>query len=125
MGSNISFLFFRAYNRHEAVSETIALIIERRGSVPSCVDMPEFADCSLLINVELVKHFNPDSYCNDNYYYSKFCCKSCTEAGLPLHEDFLKTMSEDFIRNYNEKLKEKAEAEESVDIEYEIYDTEY
>ena len=83
------FLFFRARNRHETVSETIALIIEKRGSLPQCNDMPEFAKCSLLTNVEADPR-NPDSYCNDNYYYSKFCCKSCTEAGLPLHEDFLK-----------------------------------
>ena len=90
---NHAFLFlsiFRARNKHKTVSETIALIIEKRGSLPQCNDMPEFAKCSLLTNVEAVKHFNKDSYCNDNYYYSKFCCKSCTEAGLPLHEDFLK-----------------------------------
>ena len=55
------FLFFRARNRHETVSETIVLIIKKRGSLHQCNDMPEFAKYSLLTNVEAVKHLNPDS----------------------------------------------------------------
>merc|ERR1719319_333795 len=82
--------------------------------------MPEFAKCSLITNVEAVKHFNPYAYCDDNYYYSKFCCKSCTEAGLPLHDDFLKTMTEDFIRIYNEKLEEREAEERNRRIEAEL-----
>jgi len=97
-------------------------IQENIETLPQCTDMPLFADCTLLINV---KHFNPDSYCNDNYYYSKFCCKSCTEAGLPLHEAFLKTMGEEFNENYQIKLAERNEvtgetdSDETINIEYE------
>ena len=87
------------------------LLQENSETLPQCTDMPLFADCTLLINV---KHFNPDSYCNDNYYYSKFCCKSCTEAGLPLHEAFLKTMGEEFNENYQIKLAERSKKLESI-----------
>merc|ERR1711974_381887 len=77
-------LFFRARNMHETVSDKIDLVIERPRPVQGCIDMPQFADCSLIIQTP---HFNPDSYCNDNYYYSKFCCKSCTEAGRELFSE--------------------------------------
>ena len=70
---------------HETVSDKINLVIERpRPDDQGCIDMPEFADCSLIIQTP---HFNPDSYCNDNKYYSKFCCKSCTEAGRELFSE--------------------------------------
>ena len=46
--------------------------------------MPKFADGSLIIQNP---HFNPDSYCNDNIYYSKYCCKSCTEARRELFSE--------------------------------------
>ena len=68
---------------------------------PQCVDMPDFANCNLIIQTP---HYNPDSYCNDNEYYSKFCCKSCIEAGLPLfsqernNEDILAVLA---IENEN------------------------
>ena len=46
------FLFFRARNKHQTVSETIALIIEKRGSLTQCNNKPEFAKSSVLRNVE-------------------------------------------------------------------------
>ena len=35
-----------------------------------CVDMPQFANCKLIVRGKFCK----------NKYYSKFCCKSCTKA---------------------------------------------
>ena len=37
-----------------------------------CTDNPFFANCKLIVQA---------NYCNHKYY-AKFCCKSCTMAGL-------------------------------------------
>ncbi|KAG6438921.1 hypothetical protein O3G_MSEX000331, partial [Manduca sexta] len=42
-----------------------------------CTDSPFFANCPLIVRSKFCQH----------KYYSKFCCKSCLEAGqLSAHE---------------------------------------
>ena len=94
-------------------------------TAPKCIDMPQFADCMKLTTTTL--KYNSDSYCNDFFYYSKFCCKSCTEAGLPLHPDFLKIMGEKFNETfqlkeeYREGYVNPVENEVEYENEYEYY----
>lgn len=39
---------------------------------PSCKDNQFFANCLLIVKSNMCQH----------KYYAKFCCRSCTEAGL-------------------------------------------
>ncbi|CAH1399411.1 unnamed protein product [Nezara viridula] len=53
-------------------AETSVLINVKEMIHPNCTDSPFLANCKLIIEAK---------YCNHKFY-AKFCCKSCTEAGL-------------------------------------------
>lgn len=63
----------RATNVHQSVSESIKVTVkEGEEPPPECEDDPYFARCDLIVRA---------NYCT-SLYYGKFCCKTCTEAGL-------------------------------------------
>lgn len=78
-----------AWNEYSKASSTVPLLVE--GTIvmkhppmrsdnllagrivhPRCKDNPFFANCQLIVR---------GKHCNHKFY-AKFCCKSCTEAGL-------------------------------------------
>ncbi|XP_050528636.1 papilin isoform X2 [Daktulosphaira vitifoliae] len=61
-----------AYNAYNTAEKSVFVTIEGLYISPNCTDNRYFANCSLI-----VKGF----YCN-HPYYKKFCCESCTRAGL-------------------------------------------
>jgi len=61
-----------AQNMFGSVSSDARLRVEGVYVSPSCVDNPFFANCALIVRAK---------YCN-NEYYARFCCRSCTIAGL-------------------------------------------
>ncbi|XP_050666032.1 papilin-like isoform X4 [Leptidea sinapis] len=60
-----------AANEYTSHSSVINVTVKGIYIPPTCVDSPYFADCHLIIR---------SNYCRHKYY-SKFCCKSCVEAG--------------------------------------------
>ena len=63
----------RATNVHQSVSESIKVTVkEGEEPPPECEDNPYFARCDLIVRA---------NYCM-SIHYGKFCCKTCTEAGL-------------------------------------------
>ena len=63
----------RATNVHQSVSESIKVTVkEGEEPPPECEDSPYFARCDLIVRA---------NYCM-SIHYGKFCCKTCTEAGL-------------------------------------------
>ncbi|XP_050666052.1 papilin-like isoform X3 [Leptidea sinapis] len=60
-----------AANEYTSHSSVINVTVKGIYIPPTCVDNPYFADCHLIIR---------SNYCRHKYY-SKFCCKSCVEAG--------------------------------------------
>ena len=63
----------RATNVHQSVSESMKVTVkEGEEPPPECEDNPYFARCDLIVRA---------NYCM-SLHYGKFCCKTCTEAGL-------------------------------------------
>ena len=63
----------RATNVHQSVSESIKVAVKKgEEPPPECEDNPYFARCDLIVRA---------NYCM-SLHYGKFCCKTCTEAGL-------------------------------------------
>merc|ERR1712156_239405 len=106
---------------YETIPEYEPITNETDIPPPECIDIPKFADCK---KITTPLSYNFDSYCNDFYWYSKFCCKSCTEGGFPLHQDFLKLMGEEFMEKYH--VKEEYREGYVAPIEYSVeYENEY
>ncbi|KAJ8933413.1 hypothetical protein NQ314_014023 [Rhamnusium bicolor] len=61
-----------ATNAYSKASSTLEILIEGMYIHPSCTDNQFFANCALIVKAK---------YCTHKYY-AKFCCRSCTEAGL-------------------------------------------
>ncbi|XP_050439361.1 papilin isoform X2 [Adelges cooleyi] len=61
-----------AYNAYSSDEKSVNITIEGLYIHPNCTDNRYFANCALI-----VKGF----YCN-HAYYKKFCCESCTRAGM-------------------------------------------
>ncbi|XP_045527734.1 papilin isoform X3 [Pieris brassicae] len=60
-----------ASNGYSSHSSTVRIIVEGMYIPPTCKDNPYFANCHLIVR---------SNYCRHKYY-SRFCCKSCVEAG--------------------------------------------
>ncbi|CAF4798136.1 unnamed protein product [Pieris macdunnoughi] len=60
-----------ASNGYSSHSSTVRIIVEGMYIPPTCKDNPYFANCHLIVR---------SNYCHHRYY-SRFCCKSCVEAG--------------------------------------------
>ncbi|XP_047512955.1 papilin-like [Pieris napi] len=60
-----------ANNGYSSHSSTVRIIVEGMYIPPTCKDNPYFANCHLIVR---------SNYCHHRYY-SRFCCKSCVEAG--------------------------------------------
>ncbi|XP_027848870.1 papilin isoform X1 [Aphis gossypii] len=67
-----------AYNAYSTDEKTVNITIEGVYIHPNCTDSRFFANCSLIVK---------GSYCN-HPYYKKFCCESCTRAGLLPNNDY-------------------------------------
>ncbi|XP_018562061.1 papilin [Anoplophora glabripennis] len=61
-----------AVNNYSKASSTLEILIEGMYIHPSCTDNQFFANCALIVKAKFCSH----------KYYAKFCCRSCTEAGL-------------------------------------------
>ncbi|XP_057655869.1 papilin isoform X2 [Diorhabda carinulata] len=61
-----------ATNAYSRASSMLEISIEGMYIHPSCIDNQFFANCALIVRA---------NYCSHKYY-AKFCCRSCTEAGL-------------------------------------------
>ncbi|XP_050510138.1 papilin isoform X5 [Diabrotica virgifera virgifera] len=61
-----------ATNAYSRASSDLVISIEGMHIHPSCTDNQFFANCALIVKAQ---------YCTHKYY-AKFCCRSCTEAGL-------------------------------------------
>ncbi|XP_060520392.1 papilin isoform X2 [Cylas formicarius] len=61
-----------ATNSFSKSSSTLDILVEGMFIHPNCTDNQFFANCALIVKAK---------YCTHKYY-AKFCCRSCTEAGL-------------------------------------------
>ncbi|CAH0383119.1 unnamed protein product [Bemisia tabaci] len=61
-----------ASNSYSSAESSVYISVTGVYVHPSCTDSPFFANCKLIVRAQ---------YCTHKYYV-KFCCKSCTEAGL-------------------------------------------
>ncbi|CAH1111392.1 unnamed protein product, partial [Psylliodes chrysocephalus] len=59
-------------NNYSKASSAMEISIQGMYIHPSCTDNQFFANCALIVKAK---------YCTHKYY-AKFCCRSCTEAGL-------------------------------------------
>ncbi|CAK1583352.1 unnamed protein product [Parnassius mnemosyne] len=73
-----------ARNRFSSHSSTVQINVEGLYIPPRCTDNPFFANCHLIVRGKFCTH----------RYYSKFCCKSCAEAGL-LNPQFLEMQADE------------------------------
>uniref|UniRef100_A0A146L5I0 Papilin n=1 Tax=Lygus hesperus TaxID=30085 RepID=A0A146L5I0_LYGHE len=65
------------YNGRRGISDSVAIVVQRTLLHPECIDNKFLADCTVVLKAKYCFH----------KYYSKFCCKSCTEDGqLPAHQ---------------------------------------
>lgn len=61
-----------AANDYHRASSSVRIVVESTYIDPSCTDSRHLANCNLIVKA---------NYCSHRYY-AKFCCRSCTEAGL-------------------------------------------
>ncbi|GAV00689.1 hypothetical protein RvY_11503-2 [Ramazzottius varieornatus] len=61
----------QAGNEHTTASDSLRIFVTGASMSQDCTDNEYYANCKLVVVAELCS----------NQYYSKFCCKSCTEAG--------------------------------------------
>ena len=88
----------RATNVHQSVSESIKVTVKKgEEPPPECEDNPYFARCDLIVRA---------NYCM-SLHYGKFCCKTCTEAGL------LQPGWKEELRENMEKERQNEEAEKT------------
>ncbi|XP_052756348.1 papilin isoform X3 [Galleria mellonella] len=66
-----------ASNSYSSDSSIVRISVKGIFIPPNCKDNPFFADCHLIVRSKFCGH----------PYYSKFCCKSCVEAGQLLPQD--------------------------------------
>ncbi|CAH2045947.1 unnamed protein product, partial [Iphiclides podalirius] len=66
-----------ARNSFSSHSSTLQINVEGLYIPPTCTDNPFFANCHLIVRSKFCTH----------KYYSKFCCRSCVEAGLLSPQD--------------------------------------
>ncbi|KAK9688591.1 ADAM-TS Spacer 1 [Popillia japonica] len=79
-----------AWNDYSNATSTVPLLIQGRFIHPSCKDNPFFANCALIIKANFCSH----------KYYARFCCRSCTEAGmLPSVGPHLNPVRPDSVQN--------------------------
>ncbi|KAJ8713835.1 hypothetical protein PYW08_007455 [Mythimna loreyi] len=60
-----------ASNRYSSHTDTAQINVQKLIVPVECTDNPYFAPCDLIVRSKFCRH----------KYYSKFCCKSCVEAG--------------------------------------------
>lgn len=82
----------QAANQFSSARSSITIKVEGTYINPNCTDNPFFADCSLIVKANFCTH----------KYYARFCCRSCTEAGLLrpsyLSEDKQSALSSNLVR---------------------------
>ncbi|XP_025834692.1 papilin-like [Agrilus planipennis] len=61
-----------AVNQFSRSRSTLKITVEGLNLHPNCTDNQFFANCQLIVRAK---------YCSHKYY-ARFCCKSCTQAGL-------------------------------------------
>ncbi|XP_060846635.1 papilin isoform X4 [Rhopalosiphum padi] len=91
-----------AYNSYSSDEKTVNITIEGMYIPPNCTDSRFFANCSLIVK---------GSYCN-HPYYKKFCCESCTRAGLLPTNDYQNNFSyiSSSIRRFRRDLVNKLQS---------------
>ncbi|XP_026818119.1 papilin isoform X3 [Rhopalosiphum maidis] len=91
-----------AYNSYSSDEKTVNITIEGMYIPPNCTDSRFFANCSLIVK---------GSYCN-HPYYKKFCCESCTRAGLLPTNDYQNNFSyiSNSIRRFRRDLVNKLQS---------------
>lgn len=60
-----------ASNSYSSQTATAQITVQQQLVPAKCTDNPFFANCDLIVRSKFCRH----------KYYSKFCCKSCVEAG--------------------------------------------
>ncbi|XP_055351852.1 papilin-like isoform X2 [Paramacrobiotus metropolitanus] len=69
----------QASNEQSSSSDSLRVFITGASMTQECTDNEYYANCRLIVVAKL---------CTTSEYYAKFCCKSCTEAGQMLPNDY-------------------------------------
>ncbi|KYB26517.1 Papilin-like Protein [Tribolium castaneum] len=82
-----------AANSYSKASSSLTILVDEMFIHPNCKDNRFFANCNLIVKAKFCSH----------KYYAKFCCRSCTEAGLlpvdgpHLHDDKQSALSYNLV----------------------------
>ncbi|KAG5871898.1 hypothetical protein JTB14_030952 [Gonioctena quinquepunctata] len=79
-----------AYNVYTKSTSTLEILVKGVYIHPNCTDNPFFANCALIVKAKFCSH----------KYYGRYCCRSCTEAGL-LSTDVSQTFHEQYALDNN------------------------